>query len=300
VKNDNEQHDSERALLSLDNDAAESPKQSSKLTGKSAVAAKLPAIFVFIVAIQPLVFLLFETSSPPALFTRWQVWAGLFLLIAYLAAVFSRHHPVARLIAVIIALLMLHPAISLILFLLLGSMLPGDPNFLYYASNYLAIAAVILYLRASGYHHKHLYLTGFNLRKSFWLIAVFSFLTIIVLVAYFHFAGHKLNITGQDGFPLVLASPLLFSLANGAMEELWFRSLMLGVLSRAFPLGFSVLYQALLFGMIHYEGVPAGATGIALSFIFGLVLGWLTIKTRSVVPAILIHIIADFAVALYV
>jgi len=112
---------------------------------------------------------------------------------------------------------------------------------------------------------------------------------------------------GREGVPLVAVQrdlPLLgpaFAL-QAVAQELQFRGLLLGTLERAAPPWLANLGQASLFGLAHvavqYEG-PAGPF-VPITVALGLALGWVTQRTGSLWPAIVIHVAAELAVAVAV
>lgn len=67
------------------------------------------------------------------------------------------------------------------------------------------------------------------------------------------------------------------------MEEFAYRGAMLGVL-RKFGDGFAVVATAFLFGLMHGNLVQ-----LPFAFIVGLVLGYLVVRTGSLVPSIVLH-----------
>ncbi len=77
-----------------------------------------------------------------------------------------------------------------------------------------------------------------------------------------------------------------------AMEEMMFRSFLLERAQTAASAPVAVLAQALLYGFMSYKvGVPPGALGGALGFIFGLALGGLVYKSQSLYPSMLCHFV---------
>ncbi len=79
----------------------------------------------------------------------------------------------------------------------------------------------------------------------------------------------------------VIMAPLL--------EEIMCRSLMLGALRKAMPKWVAIILSAVTFGVLH--GNPIG---IIYATLLGILLGWLFIKTDSVLPAILCHLSFNF------
>jgi membrane protease YdiL (CAAX protease family) len=86
---------------------------------------------------------------------------------------------------------------------------------------------------------------------------------------------------------------------QAAAQELEFRGLLLGALERVTKPWVANLGQAVFFGLAHiavqYEG-PAGPF-VPVTIALGFVLGWITQRTGSLWPAIVIHAVGDVAVA---
>lgn len=86
---------------------------------------------------------------------------------------------------------------------------------------------------------------------------------------------------------------------QGFAQEVQFRGLLLGALELDLPSWGANLAQAVFFGLAHvavqYEG-PAGPF-VPVTIVLGWILGWLTQRTGSVWPAVVIHAVAEIAVA---
>ena len=52
--------------------------------------------------------------------------------------------------------------------------------------------------------------------------------------------------------------------------------------------------QAAAFGWWHYHGIPSGWTGVALTFVYGLLMGWLQDYYGGLLVPIMAHTIADY------
>ena len=93
---------------------------------------------------------------------------------------------------------------------------------------------------------------------------------------------------------IVSASPAIQILTVAVMapltEEILFRGLMLGVLSKVCNRWLAIVATALVFGLVH--GHPIG---IIYASCLGLILGWLYIKTGSIIAPILFHTVYNFA-----
>ncbi len=108
---------------------------------------------------------------------------------------------------------------------------------------------------------------------------------------------------GRQGIaPIALARDLPLQgpadALQGFAQELQFRGLLLGALDRVAPPWAANLGQAAFFGLAHiavqYQG-PADAF-VPVTVALGLLFGWITQKTGSLWPAIIIHAVADVAV----
>ena len=92
-----------------------------------------------------------------------------------------------------------------------------------------------------------------------------------------------LAVGGREvGGPVVAL--LLVALLVPVIEELVFRGLLLGGLSRHLSFGWANALQAALFAVIHDD-----PHRLPFYFAMGLTTGWLTRKTRSLAPAIALH-----------
>jgi uncharacterized protein len=102
--------------------------------------------------------------------------------------------------------------------------------------------------------------------------------------------------------PVILAHTAAWdtpgNVLQAAAQELEFRGLLLGALERVTRPWVANLGQAVFFGLAHiavqYEG-PAGPF-VPVTIALGFVLGWLTQRTGSLWPAIIIHAVGDVAV----
>lgn len=95
-------------------------------------------------------------------------------------------------------------------------------------------------------------------------------------------ANWQNSIKGYWIFTAALSSVLLAPL----FEELFFRGLMLSTLQRLVSDWLAIVISALLFAMVHWSWPEF----ISL-FSVGVIYGWLTIKSNSLIPALLAHVI---------
>ena len=76
------------------------------------------------------------------------------------------------------------------------------------------------------------------------------------------------------------------------MEETMFRSVMVAFSRPHLTAPVAVMAQGLVFGAMHYRvGFPSNAGGALLSFIWGLLAGWLVLKADSIYPAFVMHFV---------
>lgn len=105
----------------------------------------------------------------------------------------------------------------------------------------------------------------------------------------------------ETSFPLVLVSALGFSLINAAVEELYFRGILQGILEREWTSYHSAVFvQAIFFGALHFQppSVPFGVSGVILTTILAFALGYLKILGKGLAAPILAHTVADMGVYL--
>ena len=88
---------------------------------------------------------------------------------------------------------------------------------------------------------------------------------------------------------------LCFCIFYPIVEEILFRGIVLGGLLNVTNGVVAVVLSTTIFAAIHWAGGVAQITSV---FILGLVLGWLYLRTRSIVPSSVAHIIYN-AVAFY-
>lgn len=261
--------------------------------------ARLPYYFQFFFIILPFAFFLFEFRNPPNVFTDYQYYVIGFLVLSYFVAVFTAHRSLGRIVFAVSAIIVLPIWLERVIADFIGTLPFVNPDFLYYASGYLAIFMGYFYLSKSDFPAVDHYKLKFDGKKNIVITLMFAVLSATVLFVYFHFSDRQFAMVSSEGAHLYLGMITAFAFANGVMEELWFRGMFQSVLAKSFPIRFAVIYQALLFGIIHYDGTPSGPVGVTLAFIFGLALGWLTVRTNSILPAIIVHVVADFVIGLY-
>lgn len=98
----------------------------------------------------------------------------------------------------------------------------------------------------------------------------------------------------KNGDMIISASPAIQILTVAVMapltEEVLFRGLMLGALSKTCNKWVAIIATAIVFGAVH--GHPIG---IIYASCLGVLLGWIYIKTGSIIAPILFHTVYNFA-----
>ena len=79
---------------------------------------------------------------------------------------------------------------------------------------------------------------------------------------------------------------LLLTVFPGVCEELLFRGTLMSLLLKRGRVASALLWQAVAFALSHVYFFK-----LAPTFLLGLALGWLTLRTRSIWPAVLVHVL---------
>ena len=157
----------------------------------------------------------------------------------------------------------------------------------------LTVVPILLLTKVSGADLGSIYLKRGNLKMglTFGALVWFNFAT----SAFLFFAE---RFTSMDRLIAATLWGLVFSFANGFLEELWLRAIFLKHLEPLIGPGGSVLLTSIVFATIH-----AGATYLnpialpfmlANTFTLGLACGYLMMKSDSIWGPTLIHAAADF------
>ncbi|MCB1220398.1 MAG: CPBP family intramembrane metalloprotease [Planctomycetales bacterium] len=183
--------------------------------------------------------------------------------------------------------------------------IPVHPDYIYYALELIGVVAVLLYSRRITRVRFH-----FNLKFRFLpvdiLITVgFLALTFGGLYGYQYYFGENhgqwspFGISAEMGRSKFLVAGALFAVVNALQEELWFRGVLLGSLRTLMRARHQVLLQGLVFGLIHWYGTPQGIMGLVLAGGWGVLLGAWTWRRRSLWPAFIVHVFADWLIFAY-
>jgi len=93
---------------------------------------------------------------------------------------------------------------------------------------------------------------------------------------------------------------LLYATTNAFIEETFFRGIALHFLNERSKFWIANTIQATFFALIHLINPMTSNPWlfVALTFFLGLLWGYITKKTRSLIPAIALHVVADIFVAI--
>jgi membrane protease YdiL (CAAX protease family) len=107
---------------------------------------------------------------------------------------------------------------------------------------------------------------------------------------------------GREGVPLLSlggSAGVAYGIANATQalaQEIQFRGVLLGALERQQSRRVALVTQALIFGVAHiavqYQG-PADSF-IPIVILLGLIWGWMTQRSNSILPAAVVHVVAEF------
>jgi membrane protease YdiL (CAAX protease family) len=85
------------------------------------------------------------------------------------------------------------------------------------------------------------------------------------------------------------------ALLNGACEEITSRWFWMAEFQRyTTSTQYANLVQAAVFGIWHYHGIPSGFAGVALTFVYGYIMGLLCLYGKGLFLPIVAHAIADY------
>jgi membrane protease YdiL (CAAX protease family) len=157
----------------------------------------------------------------------------------------------------------------------------------------MVVVPILVLTKLSGADLKSIFIK----RGDLWMgLGIGALVFVFLGTASFMFAVTRFSSTKLLGDAVVWG--LVFSIANGFMEELWLRGIFLKRLAPLLGVGGSVLPTALVFGLMH--GFAFYFDPIALIFYMlntvalGLACGYLMMKSDSIWGAMVIHAASDF------
>ena len=94
--------------------------------------------------------------------------------------------------------------------------------------------------------------------------------------------------------PLLVLAGLVFSVFNAAWEEIILKGILWDGLEKTIgSVFFIVIFQAVLFGMMHLNGFPRGIIGAVLAGIYGLLIGFIRKYSGGLLAPVVTHFFAD-------
>lgn len=193
----------------------------------------------------------------------------------------------------------------ILLFLLLHYLLNelGIDNY-FPADNFIVIILLYLFLIFLKKNNRNrLFLIKGKTTGILTVSIIFSVLSIVSLAIWFLLQHQNSHAKFMPDLPVMLLIPLGigFSIINSIYEEGIFRSILLSHFAGQFGFAWAVVLQAAWFSFLHYQsGFPSGIIGIGLTFIFGVMMGFLVHRTKGLFVPVLIHALADFAIFLLI
>ena len=121
-------------------------------------------------------------------------------------------------------------------------------------------------------------------------------------LVFFNFAASALlffaaRYTHVDKLGAAVLWGMVFSFANGFMEELWLRGIFLKRLAPLLGVTGSVLLTSIVFSLMHVGAVYVTPVAMPIMLVYcltmGLACGYLMMKTDSIWGAVLVHAAAD-------
>lgn len=144
-----------------------------------------------------------------------------------------------------------------------------------------------------------LFLSRGNNRGTFKIFVLFTLLSIGSLAVWFILQKQNAHAKFIPNLPVSILIPLGvgFAIINAIYEEGIFRSILLVHFSNEIGFAFAVILQSIWFSFLHFQsGFPSGMIGIGLTFVFGVMMGYLVYRTRSILVPVIIHALADFSI----
>ena len=130
-----------------------------------------------------------------------------------------------------------------------------------------------------------------------WLAAVSGILIMLgtTLLALITITGFRVP-TGMDRWLSNLPLIMGLALVNSFCEGLVFRSAIMGPIRDVFPKFFVTLMPALFFGIAHYQGIPGGWLGAAMSGLLGWYMSRSVYEPNGFATGWIIHFWQDLAI----
>ena len=132
-------------------------------------------------------------------------------------------------------------------------------------------------------------------------IYIIVFLVIIssgALVIWASLTKRDLTVFGNAlpdcSLPVLILAGFGFALSNAVVEELLGRGILWNGFEKVFPsVTMTVLLQAAVFSIWHYNGFPGGIHGVIMVFLWSVVLGILRFRSRGLAAPVIAHFFSD-------
>jgi hypothetical protein len=96
---------------------------------------------------------------------------------------------------------------------------------------------------------------------------------------------------------LLIFEGIGFALLNAAMEESFFRGVLMQALDETLGPGMpSVILQAVALGLLNIEGIPGDLLGVVMAMIYGVMLGAIRRRSRGTLAPFVTHVVADLVI----
>ncbi|MBN1571603.1 MAG: CPBP family intramembrane metalloprotease [Deltaproteobacteria bacterium] len=97
----------------------------------------------------------------------------------------------------------------------------------------------------------------------------------------------------------LLVGGVVFAFVNSIVEEVVYRGILWNGLEEIFGSVHAVIaVQAVIFGVIHYWGIPNGILGAVMATVYGLFMGIIRNRAGGLLMPILVHTFADMTIFL--
>jgi membrane protease YdiL (CAAX protease family) len=132
-------------------------------------------------------------------------------------------------------------------------------------------------------------------------MALFTLASAIALVAWRYGAHADLARYRRfvpSGLPswMLFAGVVPYAMFNAFFEELLCRGVIWQACEEAYGVLGALVLTSLLFGLWHYRGFPSGMLGVALATGYGLMMGFVRIRTKGLWGPWAAHVLADVVI----
>jgi uncharacterized protein len=165
----------------------------------------------------------------------------------------------------------------------------------------LAIYSTLIWLFPSLKKHCRWYHKG-KIDKSTWLAglaiaAVSSFALYLWTVFTSPNLSDLLSLVPNQKLGTLIFVGLAFAIANSIVEESIYRGILWEAFARIFGnVVIVTTLQAAIFGIAHIQGFPRGPIGVAMAFVYGILLGWVRHRSKGLLAPMVVHFIADLTI----